>query len=355
MENYFKKAVTAMQGYESPPQKEYLAKLNQNENPADVPQTIKDELCERAKKLEWNRYPVNTSPLLREKLAARHQVKAGQILTGNGSNQILQTLYSAVIEPGDTIIYCAPTFSLYEMFNELYGAKLIKVLQPPGTPFPIVELLQAIKQHHPRLVILCSPNNPTGFEMDMEQVSQVCAAAPGLVFFDEAYGEFCERSAIELLPEYPNLLISRTFSKAFSLAGLRFGYFIAAAGIIAQLVKVNIPYNINLFTELVACRLLDDPGLMLQQIERLKVEREWLYQQMQACKFIRVFPSSANFLLFHTPKDVNLFIELKKRGILVRDVSSYDLLQGYQRVSIGSRQENELFLEKLQDIFKDEK
>ncbi len=353
MEKYFKKSVVAMQGYESPPQKEYLAKLNQNENPVDVPQDIKDELCERAKTLEWNRYPVNTSPLLREKLAAWHQVKAEQILTGNGSNQILQTLYSAVIEPGDTIIYCAPTFSLYEMFNELYSARLIKVLQPPGTPFPVAELLQKIKKYQPRLVILCSPNNPTGFEMDMDEVRDVCAAAPGLVFFDEAYGEFCEQSAKVLLNQYPNLLISRTFSKAFSLAGLRFGYFIANKDIITELVKVNIPYNINLFTELVACRLLNDPGVMQQQIEKLKIERDWLYRQMQACKFIKVYPSSANFLLFHSPKDVNLFIALKQRGILVRDVSSYDLLQGFQRVSIGSRYENELFLEKLQDIFKD--
>jgi len=353
MQNYFKKAVLKIDGYISPPQKEYLAKLNQNENPFDVPPDIKEELCEKAKKISWNRYPMNTSPELRSQLAEWHEMNEAEILLGSGSNQILQTILSAVIEPDDKIIYCPPTFSLFDMYAELYGGNLIKVYHPPGTNFPLDELLHTIEQHKPKIILLCSPNNPTGFEMNISDLEKICQAAPGLVFYDEAYGEFSNQSAKILLKKYQQLVISRTFSKAFSLAGLRFGYFLANAEIIAQLVKINIPYNVNLFTEMVAIKLLQSLPFMEEHVTFIKKERERLYNRMSAIEQINVYPSAANFLLFNSTEDVNLFKELKKRDILVRDVSSYDLLEGFQRVSIGTHEENNLFLEKLIDIFKD--
>ncbi len=354
MENYFKKSVLKLDGYISPPQKEYLAKLNQNENPFDVPQEIKEELCRQAEKLSWNRYPVNTSPELRNRLAEWHNVRERQILLGNGSNQILQTLFSAVIEPGDKVIYCPPTFSLFDMYADLYGGELIKVHHAPGEDFPINELLQAVEKHRPKIILLCSPNNPTGFEITLADLERVCKVAPGLVFWDEAYGEFSDRSAKCLLDKYRQLVISRTFSKAFSLAGLRFGYFLAHEDIIAQLVKINIPYNINLFTEMAAVRLLQNLSFMEKHVAYIKNERERLYNRMKAIERIKVFPSAANFLLFKSTDGTNLFMELKNRGILVRDVSGYDLLDGFLRVSIGSFEENNLFLEKLTDIFEDQ-
>jgi len=353
MEKYFKKSVLKLDGYISPPQKEYLAKLNQNENPFDVPGELKEMLCEDAKRLAWNRYPVNTSPELRRRLAEWHQVDESQILLGSGSNQIFQTLLSAVIEPGDKVIYCPPTFSLFDMYADLYGGDLIKVHHTPGANFPIENLLAAIDLHKPKIVLLCSPNNPTGYEMTLTDLERVCNATPGLVFWDEAYGEFSDQSAKKLLDKYRQLIISRTFSKAFSLAGLRFGYFLAHEDIITQLVKINIPYNVNLFTEMVAIRLLQNLAFMKKHVGYLKKERERLYNRMREIDGITVFPSAANFLLFKSTDDTNLFLELKKRGILVRDVSGYELLDGFQRVSIGSNEENNLFLEKLTDIFKD--
>ena len=353
MEKYFKRSVLHLDGYISPPQKDYLAKLNQNENPFDVPQNIKDKLCENAKTLSWNRYPVNTSPELRSQLAVWHRIDESQILLGSGSNQIFQSMLSAVVEPGDKIIYCPPTFSLFDLYADLYGGELIKVQHAPGENFPVDRLLQAIDKHQPKIVLLCSPNNPTGFEMSLTDLDKVCQAAPGLVFWDEAYGEFSERSAKSLLDKYKQLIISRTFSKAFSLAGLRFGYFLAHKDIIAQLVKINIPYNVNLFTEMVAIELLKNLSFMEEHVAYIKNERERLYNRMREMNGVRVFPSAANFLLFKSTDNTNLFLELKNRGILVRDVSSYELLDGYQRLSIGSKEENNLFLEKLTDIIKD--
>lgn len=351
MKRYFKQVVVDMEGYASPPQKEYRIKLNQNESPFDVPASVKQELAEAAKQLSWNRYPVNESPALAEKLAQRHKVRAQQILLGNGSNQLFQTLLTAALEPHDAVVYTVPTFSLYELYTDIYQGRRIEIPQPPGTAYPQEMVLQAIKQEQPRIVYLCSPNNPTGEEIDLGCVRKICSASGGLVFFDEAYAEFSEQSAIPLLKEFDNLIVSRTFSKAFSMAGLRFGYFVANTPVIEQLRKVNLPYNVNLFTELVALRLLDFEKEMAENIAYLKRERERVFAELQQMHGLTVFPSNANFLLIRGTEPINLFQELKERGVLVRDVSSYPLLRGFQRVSIGLREENDLFLSTLADIF----
>jgi len=353
IENYFKKSVLNLHGYTSPPQKEYKAKLNQNESPFDVPQYLKNELAEAAKKLEWNRYPLNESPALMQKLAQRHGVQPRQILLGNGSNQIFQTLLTATVEPGDAVLYTPPTFSLYDLYTDIYDGKLVDVQQAPSEDYPIENVLAVIVENNPKLVFVCSPNNPTGWEIDLSLVEEICRAANGLVFFDEAYGEFTEQSAIPLLQKFENLLISRTFSKAFSMAGLRFGYFVGNEPVIDQLRKVNIPYNINLFTEMVALRLLDNEPEMRKHVQYLKDERDRVSVEMQKINGITVFPSAANFILMKGPEDLDLFQVLKDRGVLVRDVSSYPLLRGHQRVSIGFKEENDLFLETLKKIMRD--
>ncbi|NOY58341.1 MAG: histidinol-phosphate aminotransferase family protein, partial [Calditrichaeota bacterium] len=170
-----------------------------------------------------------------------------------------------------------------------------------------------------------------------------------LVFWDEAYGEFCEESAIPLLKKYQNLIVSRTFSKAYSMAGLRFGYLIGQSQIISQFRKVNLPYNINLFTELVAATMLDNVALMDEHVWFLKEERDRLYAEMIKMQAITVYPSSANFLLFRSKDGQKIFSELKKRGVLVRDVGSYLLLENHLRVNVGTREENDIFLQALRE------
>ncbi len=347
---YFKQSVLNLHGYTSPPQKEFKVKLNQNESPFDVPQEIKDELAETAKSLQWNRYPVNESPALLHKLAERHDVEPDQILLGNGSNQLFQTLLTATLEPGDRVVSTPPTFSLYDLYTTIYDGKSIDVLHAPGTEYPYKSVLAAIHQHNPKLVFVCSPNNPTGYETDLDLVAELCKASNGLVFFDEAYGEFSIQTAMPVLEEYENIVISRTFSKAFSMAGLRFGYFVARPEIIAQLRKVNIPYNVNIFTELVALRLLEEQENMHEHVLFLIQERQRIFHELEQIDGVTVFRSAANFLLFRGPEHINLFQALKEHGVLVRDVSSYPLLEGYSRVSIGYKEENDLFLDTLKSI-----
>ncbi|MBN1561319.1 histidinol-phosphate transaminase [candidate division KSB1 bacterium] len=350
MQNFIKKSVLELRGYSSPPQSEYRIKLNQNESPFDVPQHLKIELAEAAVTLQWNRYPLNESPALMQRLAMRHGVFPRHILLGNGSNQLFQTLLTATLEPGDAVVCTQPTFLLYDLYTRIYDGRLIQVEQPPGADYPLHQVLSAIKEYNPKLVYICSPNNPTGWEIDLTSVRRICQATRGLVFFDEAYGEFSGQSAVPLLDEFDNLLISRTFSKAFSMAGLRFGYFIGGEAVIDQLRKVNIPYNINLFTELVATRLLEHEKEMAEQVEFLKKERDRVFSALQLMDGITAFPSVANFILMRGPHDLDLFAALRERGILVRDMSGYPLLAGFQRITIGFKDENDIFLQTLKQI-----
>ena len=347
MEKYFKNQVTALHGYTSPPQTGMIAKLNQNESPFDVPETIKTELLKKIGSLEWNLYPVNESPQLCEKLASRFNVAANQILLGNGSNQLLQTILTAALESGDRVLYCPPSFSLFDLFPVIYGGTLVKEFQAPGAAFPLDAVLQRIEQENPKIVLLCSPNNPTGSVISLDDLKTVCEKSSGLVFFDEAYAEFHTESAVDLVREYPNLIISRTFSKAFSLAGLRFGYFISTASNIEQLRKVNLPYNVNLMTEQIALRLLDEQDLIQKNVKYISDERDRVYKEMSGLSGITVYPSAANFILFKTNDGKKTFQQLKDKKVLVRDVSGYDLCENHLRVSIGLREHNNLFLEIL--------
>jgi histidinol-phosphate aminotransferase len=272
------------------------------------------------------------------------------VLLGNGSNQLFQTLLTGVLEPGDKVLYFPPTFSLFQEFTEIYAGDLITVYFRPGREFPLKSALSLLQQHRPKLVLICTPNNPTGGEISLAAIAEICERAPGLVFCDEAYGEFCTQTACDLLQRFPRLIVSRTFSKAFSLAGLRFGYYIADPGTIRQLQKVNLPYNVNLFTETAVSTLLDRPQFMESQVQYLVEERERMYSAMSAITGIRVFPSTANFLLFGYPEGRDLFNELKAKGVLVRDLKGYPLLEHHARLTVGSREENDLFLQILSGI-----
>ncbi len=351
MENYFKASVLSLPGYGAPPQEAPAAKLNQNESPFDLPAALKKEILDKALTLSWNRYPVNESPRLKEALAAWHQLAPEQILLGNGSNQLLQTILSGCTEPGEKILCCPPTFSLFELYIALYGGEALLVPRLPGSETPQAEIMTAIKTRQPKLILFCSPNNPTGSEFEVAFVEQVCDVSRGLVVVDEAYAEFSTQSFLPLLKQRKNLVLSRTFSKAFSMAGLRLGYLMADAEIIAQWRKVNLPYNINLFTELVGLTLLNHRALIEQQVQFIIRQREWLLAQMQQIDAIKACPSAANFILFSCPDGKALFAHLKGRGILVRDVSGYWGLENHLRVNAGSLLENQLFITALHEYY----
>ncbi len=343
-----KPEIRNLKGYVAPPQGRVIAKLNQNENPYDIPAEWKQNILNQMAGLEWGRYPDNQPAALREKLAGQFGVKPNQILLGHGSNQLLYLVATAVITPGDPVLTAPPTFSLMDLAARLNQGRSVQVLKKPDLSIDQDAFLKAAKSA--KLIFLCSPDNPTGLTVKQDFLEEVLSGTNGLVLWDEAYAEFCGKSAIPLLDQYPNLIVSRTLSKAFSLAGLRIGYFIARPEVSSELAKVNIPYNLDLFSVLVAEQLLDESGWMEKTVQRILEERARLFAAMQKLEGIKPFPSEANFITFEVEDAKGVLKKLQERGVLIRDMTYYPRLESALRVTVGTPEENDVFLKNLEEI-----
>lgn len=340
-----KPEIRALKGYAAPPQGRVIAKLNQNENPFDIPQDWKKEILGRMETLAWGRYPDNQPARLRSKLADRHGVAPEQIILGHGSNQLLYTLCTALLGRNDRVLTAPPTFSLVELASRLFQVNSVQIQKNPDLTINRDPFLAECSQA--KLVFLCSPDNPTGLSVDLAFLLEVLKTTDGLVLWDEAYAEFCDVSAVSQIQNYPNLIVSRTFSKAFGLAGLRVGYLIVHPAIAVELNKANIPYNLDLFSVLVVERLLDEKEWMLDLVKTIINEREKLFQSMAAISGVTTYPSDANFITFQIPEAKSVLKKLQDQGVLVRDMTAYPMLESCLRVTVGTHEENKTFLEKL--------
>jgi histidinol-phosphate aminotransferase len=321
-------------------------KVNQNENPYDLPQSLKRRVLERALEREWCRYPDFDPGELLEKLAAFSGWRADGILAGNGSNELIEALLLVTVAPGTRVVIPEPTFTLYALLTRILGGEVIRAALGPELEYQPEELRQLRRELGAAVTVVCSPNNPTGGVLETRELSRVCEASDGLVVVDEAYHEFSGQSAAELLPRHPNLVVLRTFSKAMGMAGLRVGYLLAAPELAREVNKARLPYNLNFFSQAAAIAALEDWELLRGNVERLVAAREDLLHHLYRIPGVRPYPSRANFILFevaeHDPKQV--FETLYERGVLVRDVTSYPRLSRCLRVSVGTDEENERFL-----------
>lgn len=342
-----KPEIRALDGYVAPPQSHIRVKLNQNENSCDIPDEIKKEVLDAIYREPWSRYPMYDPPELREKLAAQWGVSPDQILLGNGSNQIIYLLGTAIISPGDKVLVSPPTFSLFELVSKIFQAHILSVNQHSDFTLDEEAILHAALQA--KLAFFASPNNPTGRMFSLTFLEALLQKTSGLVVWDEAYGEFAQETAIPLIQNYSNLLILKTFSK-LGLAGLRLGYLIGNSKLIGELKKANIPYNINRFTLTAILKFLENTEWMKTQIQRIIQEREKMYQALCTVPQITPYPSSANFILFRTPDGKKVFNALKENGVLVRPVNSHPLLQNCLRVTIGTSEENAIFIDTLRKV-----
>jgi histidinol-phosphate aminotransferase len=346
--NCIKPEIRALTGYTAPPQRTVTAKLNQNENPYDIPGEWKDEIFRKMRMMEWPRYPQYSPSDLKKRLAVHFGVDETQILLGHGSNQLLYLVGSAVLSPGDRTVIPVPTFSLFELVMRIYQGQVISVPKLKNFSLSMDEMCSAVK--NAKLTLLCSPDNPTGAIIPPDQLETILSSTRGLVLLDEAYAEFGGEPASKMLSHHPGLIISRTFSKAYGLAGLRLGYLIGHQEMIRELQKANIPYNVNLFTLLSAIHMLDHGEWMERHVEKIKQDRKKMFDQMLKIPHISPYASEANFILFQVIDKKKVFEHLKTRGILVRDVGSTPPLDRCLRVTVGRPEENEIFLEALASV-----
>jgi histidinol-phosphate aminotransferase len=329
--------------------REAAVKLNQNENPWDVPAPLKQLVLERVAARAWSRYPAFEPRALRTALAAFAGWRADGILAGNGSNELIQALLLVSVGPGTPVVIPEPTFTLYAQLATILGGELVRVGLDAALQYDVQALRAARAARSAPVTIVCSPNNPTGSVLPAEAVARLCAEADGLVVVDEAYHEFSGTSVLPLLAEHSNLVVLRTFSKAMALAGLRVGYLLAAPELVREVDKARLPYNLNLVSETAALALLEQPELLAERVRELVRLREALAERLAALPGVRVHPSQANFLLFELEHaDARAVFEaLHRRGVLVRDVTGYPRLERCLRVSVGSADENETFLHAL--------
>ncbi len=343
---YIRPAVRAERPYVVGGAPDVQVKLNQNESPFDLPDDLKRALLEQFFVTPFNRYPTEQPDRLVGALAAREAWDPGGILVGNGSNELTYTLGLTMIDAGTPVVLPRPMFALYEKVVALFGGALTAVPPRPDLAFDAAALLEAVRRVQPALTVLTTPNNPTGLAMPLAEIEPIVRAAPGFVVVDEAYVEFTEEeSARTLLDEAPNLLLMRTFSKAFGLAGLRLGYLMGHPAVVGELLKARLPFMVDRLAETTALALLERPGLVAERAAQIKRACRALTDALAAIDGVTVMPSQANFVLFKTPLEPRpLMNRLADSGVLVRDMGGYAELRGYLRVNAGTPEENKAFL-----------
>ncbi len=345
---FVREAVRVLPGYQAPATGSARVKLDQNESPFDLPEDLKEEVLRRLRSKPWNRYPVYENPALRQKLAAWLGVDDDALLLGHGSNQILYALATAILRPGDRLVLSPPTFSLFELVGRIFEARIRAVPQERDFRFSADALAKAASSA--RLTLLCSPNNPTGAVLDLDDLDRILGMAGGVVLWDEAYHEFWGKTALPLLARHPNLLILRTFSKAYGLAGVRLGYLVGNPDLVAEIRKVNLPYNIDALSETVLEVVLEQPGYAKERVRGIVAERERLQDELQRMPGVSVYPSQANFLLLRFADGERVYRELLSEGVFVRSFLHSPGLEGCLRVTVGTREENQVFLDVLAEI-----
>lgn len=321
-------------------------KLNQNESPYDLPDDLKRELLDAFFATPFNRYPPSQPDALRAALAAYTGHDPDGILIGNGSNELTYTLGLTLIDRGTPVLLPRPMFSLYESVVRMHEGRLLAIPPRADLSFDAGAILDTVRREQPALTVLTTPNNPTGLAMPLDEIRPIVEAASGFVVVDEAYVEFSrEESAQVLLEDHDNLMLMRTLSKAFGLAGLRVGYLMAHPDVAYELLKARLPFMVDPLAEAVAQALLQRPELIRSRVAQIEESARALFTAMAEVEGVEVVPSQANFVIFRTPLEPKMLIRrLAEQGVLVRDMGGYPELAGYARVNAGTPAENQAFL-----------
>ena len=340
--------VSALSKYHSA-QVDVPVRLNTNESPFPPPDEWRQEVARLVTSIDWNRYPDREAIALRSAIAARHGVDASSVFVANGSNEVLQTLLLSYAGAGRSVAVFEPTYQLHAHLARISGANVVAGRRSVDHTLSADEIQRVVTQYSPHVTFLCSPNNPTGRVESWDNITLLSDIAPGLVVIDEAYAEFSERSAVELASSPGgNVVVSRTFSKTWSLAGLRLGYLIAPPDVVDMLHTVVLPYHLDAFKQAAGIAALKYVDEMNDRVMRNVAERGRVMSALEGLE-IESWPSGANFVLFR-PTRVDghtVWQRLVDRGVLVRDCSSWSGVEHCLRVTIGDEAENTMFIEAL--------
>ncbi len=330
---------------------EGMIKLDAMENPYLLPPAVRAKIATAVAAVPVNRYPDGGADAVKAALREAFGIPdALGLVLGNGSDELIQIITSAVARPGTTVLAPEPSFVMYRL-NALYaGARFEGVPLAAGFALDTDLMLAAIEREQPALIFLAYPNNPTGNLFSVAAIEAILAAAPGLVVVDEAYHAFADASFLPRLAEFPNLIVLRTVSK-IGMAGLRLGYAVAAREWTTESNKLRQPYNLNALTQAAAPILLAERALLSGQAARIKSERSRLDAALGALDDVVVFPTRTNFALARVPDAPGWFAHLREAGILVKNLHGWHpSLEHCLRITVGTPAENDALIAALKTI-----
>ena len=340
----------SLEGYHSP-QVDVAVRLNTNESPYPPPAAWVGAVVGEVERLDFHRYPDRHAVALREALAELHGVDTAQVFAANGSNEVLQTLFLAYGGPGRSAAVFEPTYAMHSQIARVTSTTVIVGERGPDLRLDLGEVKRVLIDSKPDITFLCSPNNPTGEAVSRAVVEEVLHLAPGLVVVDEAYAQFSSWSALDLLGDDVPLVVTRTFSKTWSMAGFRLGYLIGPAPVVAALEARVLPYHLDVVKQAAGRLALDHRDDMESRVSALVAERERLLAAL-ADIAVETWPSDANFFLFrplHRSGDA-VWQALVDRSVLVRNCSSWPRLDDCLRVTVGTPEEGDAFLAALREV-----
>jgi histidinol-phosphate aminotransferase len=338
------------EGYHSP-QVDVPVRLNTNESPLPPPEEWLAALQDELGQIVFNRYPDRDATDLRQALADLHGVRPEQVFCANGSNEVLQSLCLAYGGPGRSVAVFEPTYALHSHIAHLTGTSVFESQRRADFSLDLAVVHEVIADFRPTLTFLCSPNNPTGLADDPAAVRAVLGEVPGLLVVDEAYGQFAEWSALTLIDDEAPLVVTRTFSKTWSMAGARLGYLVGPREVVLALERVALPYHLDAFKQAAGRLALRFVGEMEQRVGLIVRERQRILAAFGPLP-VAAWPSQSNFILFRPErrKGGEVWQALLDRGILVRDTSTWPGLAGCLRVTVGTPEENDAFLAALEEV-----
>jgi len=319
-----------------------LTRLHANELPWRNEAVVRS-LNESLLSMPLNRYPEVSNSNIRKTIADYIGFKKENVLVGNGSDEIIDTIGKAFISPLDKVLIPSPTFSLYSSITRVYSG--IPILLPLNNDYTLSVEKVISEAKNAKISIICSPNNPTGIAYSDDEIKSILDTGI-LVVLDEAYSEFSNHSGLSLLNDYDNLIVMKTFSKAFGLAGFRTGYCVSSETLIESMSKVILPYNINLISMKVMELAIQHEDFMKDAVKKIKENRKYLYGAMGEMEGIKPIKSSANFILFEAKNPRLIYEELLKRNTMIR----YFEGKNYLRVSVGTYEECVKFISDLREI-----
>ena len=323
-------------------EKTYRIKVNANESTLGLPPLVEERVLNRLGLLAFNRYPNEEYYSLVEQIARNFSVDTSQVLLGSGSSEIIEKVFHAFGGAGHTVVYPQPSFSMYKIYA--------KAAEADGLPFDldakfnlnVDEFIKTIREVNASLAVVCNPNNPTGNALTPAQVEQIAASIDCAFLLDEAYVEFYGRSAVNLVKRYPNLIVARTFSKAYGMAGTRVGYMIAQSEVTRMINKCFMPYHMNVLTLAAADVVYQMRNEFVPRLQMIIAERNRMSERLKTLPGVEVFPSEANFILIRLDAAQELKDYLETLGIGIRYFSPSAFgLKNCLRISIGTRTEND--------------